>query len=107
MLMNASELEIGVADYDAAGSGAAPSAIGDIGTVYLPLTGVIDLDAERAKLKKQRGEFEGWIRGTEAKLKNERFVAKAPAQVVADAKKQLEELKQKLERVNELLSALN
>ena len=105
-LLNAAEIELSEADYDHAAGGAAPSQICRLGTVYLPLAGLIDVEAERAKLKKQQRELTGWIAGSKAKLSNERFLAKAPAQVVADAKAHLAEMEEKLARTAELLEAL-
>ena len=105
-LLNAAEIELSEADYDHAAGGAAPSQICRLGTVYLPLAGLIDVEAERAKLEKQQRELTGWIAGSKAKLSNERFLAKAPAQVVADAKAHLAEMEEKLARTAELLEAL-
>ena len=105
-LLNASELEIGLADYDSAKSGAAPSQLCRLGSIHLPLAGLIDVDAERAKLEKQKKELTGWIAGSKAKLSNERFVSKAPAQVVADAKLKLAEMEEKLARTLDLLNSL-
>ncbi len=105
-LLNAGEIELSLADYDSASGGAAPSQICKSGTVYLPLAGLIDVSAERAKLEKQAKELTGWIAGSKAKLGNERFLAKAPEQVVADAKAHLAELEEKLARTAELLEAL-
>ena len=105
-LLNAAEIELSEADYDHAAGGAAPSQICRLGTVYLPLAGLIDVEAERAKLEKQQRELTGWIAGSKAKLSNERFLAKAPVQVVADAKAHLAEMEEKLARTAELLEAL-
>ena len=105
-LLNASELEIGLADYDSAKSGAAPSQLCRLGSIHLPLAGLIDVDAERAKLEKQKKELTGWIAGSKAKLSNERFLAKAPEKVVAEARLHLAEMEEKLARTVELLNAL-
>ncbi|MBQ9776684.1 MAG: valine--tRNA ligase [Lentisphaeria bacterium] len=104
-LMNAEDIEFSLSEYDSA-NGAAPSQLCKSGTVYLPLNGLIDVAAECAKLEKQKKELTGWINGTRAKLSNERFVSKAPEQVVADARKQLAELEEKLARTEEMLNAL-
>jgi valyl-tRNA synthetase len=55
-----------------------------IGTVaaYLPLAGMIDLDAERARLEKEIAQLTADVARREAKLANESFVSKAPAAVV-------------------------
>jgi len=105
-LLNAEAIEFGLADFDSAVHGAAPSQLCSLGNIYLPLAGLIDIDAERAKLLKQQAELTGWINGSKAKLSNERFVAKAPENVVAEARAHLADLEQRLERTNELLKAL-
>ena len=106
ILMTASDIEISLDDYDVGNRGAAPSQIANAGTVYLPLKGLIDIEAELAKLNKQKKEIEGWIKGSMAKLSNEKFLNNAPEKVVSAAKGHLEELKQKLERVDELIADL-
>ena len=65
------------------------------------------IEEEKKKLNKQKEDLSKWIKSSEAKLSNERFLAKAPEQVIADAKTQLEDLRGKLARVEELLNALN
>ena len=67
----------------------------------------MDLEAEKAKLLKQQKELQGWIKGTEAKLSNPGFLAKAPAQLVENTKAQLADMLQKLERVQEALKCMN
>ncbi len=105
-LVNAEELELSLDDFDVATNGAAPSHLARFGTIYLPLSGLVDIAEERKKLEKQEKELNGWINGTRAKLSNEKFCAKAPANVIEDAKSQLAELEHKLERVKELLNSL-
>ena len=51
--------------------------------VFVPLAGMIDLGAERARLSKEIGQKEAFLRGVEGKLGNEGFVARAPADVIA------------------------
>ncbi|MFA7186142.1 MAG: class I tRNA ligase family protein, partial [Victivallales bacterium] len=106
ILLRAGNIEISLEDYDVAGRGAAPSQIANAGTIYLPLKGQIDIDEELAKLNKQKKELEGWIKGSVAKLSNEKFLNNAPEEVVSAAKGHLEDLKQKLERVESLISDL-
>ena len=104
-LLNANDVVVGIEDYDKS-KGHAPSIIGNAGTIYLPIQDLIDIDAEIAKLDKQQKELQGWIKGSKAKLSNEKFVNNAPEKVVADARVHLEELESKLARVNELMSSL-
>ena len=105
-LLNAEAIEFTLADYDPAAHGAAPSQVCSLGTVYLPLADLIDIAAEKAKLEKQKKELAGWIAGTKARLGNEKFLAKAPANVVAEAKAQLASMEEKLARTDELLESL-
>ena len=51
--------------------------------IILPLEGLIDHEAERAKQRKALADFERQIGSLEAKLRNESYVARAPAEVVA------------------------
>ena len=107
LLLNAENLEITLADFDSAKLGAAPKQLCRLGVISLPLAGLIDVAAEKAKLEKQLKDLDGWIRGTEGKLANERFVNNAPPQVVADARAKLAELQERRERTVELLRDLD
>ena len=81
--------------------------VGDGMRLYVPLADFIDLDAERARLEKQREKFSGMIRANEAKLSNPNFVDKAPADIVERVKRQQAEAREKLEAVMESLAALD
>ena len=105
-LLNAESIELSLDAFDSAAHGAAPKRVCQAGIISLPLAGLIDVAAEKAKLEKQLKELNGWIRGTEAKLANEKFLNGAPPQVVADAKSKLAELLERRERTTELLNDL-
>ncbi len=66
----------------------------DAGSLYIPLSEVIDFEKERARLTAEMKKNDGEIERLEKKLSNEGFVAKAPAQVIegerAKLKKYLE-----------------
>ncbi|MCQ2380545.1 MAG: hypothetical protein MJ025_06475, partial [Victivallaceae bacterium] len=72
----------------------------------LPLKGLIDVDAELARLDKQRADLVKWIASTRGRLSNEKFVSSAPANVVEAARKQLADLEEKLARTDELAASL-
>ena len=55
-------------------------------TLILPIADIIDLDAERARLKKQISKLDEDIQKIEAKLSNEKFVANAPEEVIEEQK---------------------
>jgi valyl-tRNA synthetase len=57
--------------------------------VLIPLAGLIDLDAEKARLAKEIGRIEGEIKKCENKLGNANFVANAPAEVVAQERQRI------------------
>jgi valyl-tRNA synthetase len=77
--------------------------------ILLPLKGLIDIEAERARLNKELENLNKCLAGYERKLSNEAFVAKAPESVVAEEKRrQAEALESKakteqaLERLKDL-----
>jgi valyl-tRNA synthetase len=54
--------------------------------VYVPLAGMVDLDAERDRLHKEIEHKEKFLNGVTRKLQNEQFVSRAPAEVVEKEK---------------------
>ncbi|MHB1058687.1 MAG: valine--tRNA ligase [Rhodanobacter sp.] len=74
-----------------AGAGEPAAAAAVVGTlrVLIPLAGLIDLGAEKARLAKEIGRIEVEIRKCEGKLGNANFVANAPAEVVAQERQRI------------------
>jgi len=68
----------------------AASAVVDGGEVFIPLEGLIDLDAERERIRKELTRVQGMVDGIEAKLANQSFVSKAPKEVVEKEREKLE-----------------
>jgi valyl-tRNA synthetase len=58
--------------------------------VSLPLKGVIDLAAEKARLDKEIAKADADIKRVDAKLGNEKFVANAPEEIVEEEKEKRE-----------------
>ena len=52
--------------------------------LFLPLQGLIDIDAEKARLEKELEKWAKEVKLVQGKLSNERFVSKAPEAVVAE-----------------------
>jgi len=75
-------------------------------TYFLPLSGVIDIVAEKARLGKSLDKLVKEIGGISGRLNNEKFMAKAPEKVVADNRKNLEQAEQKAAKIREGLSRL-
>jgi valyl-tRNA synthetase len=63
--------------------GAAQIVLADA-TAALPLAGIIDMDAERARLEREVARNEAEIAKVDARLGNEAFVAKAPPEVIEE-----------------------
>ncbi len=84
----------------------AASAVIRGGTLYLPLEGVIDLDVERSRLRKEQDRLTSLIGGAEKKLANENFVQRAKPEVVEREREKLESLKGDLEKVEVALADL-
>jgi valyl-tRNA synthetase len=74
--------------------------------VILPLAGMVDTDAERARLQKELDGCQGEIDRLSARLADEKFTSKAPAQVVEREREKLVALKTKLSTLNKRLSEL-
>ncbi|HEY4399705.1 MAG TPA: valine--tRNA ligase [Lactobacillaceae bacterium] len=78
-------------------------------TVYVPLAGLIDLDAEIARLEGEAKKFAGEVKRAQGKLGNEKFVGSAPEAVVAAEREKLADWEAKLAatqaRVAELSAA--
>ena len=74
---------------------AAMSLLGSM-RILVPMAGLIDKDAELARLEKQIAQSEGDVKRSEAKLGNERFVARAPEAVVNQERERLEQHRQTL-----------
>ncbi|MFO0745562.1 MAG: valine--tRNA ligase [Myxococcota bacterium] len=66
-------------------------AVAESCTVYVPLDGVIDLGAEVARLEKAIAKIDKDIEKVQEKLQNERFVANAKPEVVAEQRQRLAE----------------
>ena len=71
--------------------------------IILPLEGLIDHEAERAKQRKSLADTERQIAGLRAKLNNESFVARAPTEVVDQARAKLAELESQRDAIQSLL----
>jgi len=73
---------------------------------YVPLEGLIDLDAERGRLSKEIARIEGVLGGIRNKLENQNFIARAPQDVVATERDKHTHLTATLEKLRHNLAAL-
>jgi valyl-tRNA synthetase len=74
--------------------------------VFIPLEGLIDIEIERRRIEKEMERVSGLLRGIEAKLGNERFVANAPADVVEKERVKQGNFSLTLHKLRESLSFL-
>ncbi len=79
-----------------------PSKITAFGTVYLSLEGLVDRAAESKRIAGELAKLAGFIKSSEAKLANVNFVAHAPEAVVAEARRKLEENREKVRQLEKL-----
>ena len=74
--------------------------------VFVPLGDAIDVDRECARLREELDRIDGQLRSVAGKLANEKFVARAPAEVVERERGLVEELKTQIETVRANLEGL-
>lgn len=74
---------------------------------YVPFGDSIDTEAEKAKLQEELKYTKGFLASVQGKLKNEKFVAGAPAQVVETERKKEADSLSKIAILEEKLALLN
>ena len=72
----------------------------------MPLEGVIDLDVERARLRKEIDRVAAMLEGVRRKLNNESFVEKAPKDVVDREREKLDAFAHTMEKLEKNLEML-
>ena len=77
-----------------------------VGTVEVYVLGLIDPDNETRRLKKQRDELVKQATRAHAKLQNEMFLSRAPAEVVDAEKRKHAEITEQLKLIDANLTAL-
>jgi len=80
--------------------------VGRGATVFVPVGGLVDLEKERARLRKELEQVSGQVEHLSARLGNPEFLQKAPEEVVARERERLQALQERAERVQALLRML-
>ncbi len=75
--------------------------------IFVNLEGLIDIEAEKKRLEKDRAKVEGGIKGKLAKLNNEKFVSSAPAEIVQRERESLAQLQEQLKTIIAALEKLS
>ncbi len=83
-----------------------PVAANELGELYLPLAGLVDYAAERARLTKEIEKAKSEIKKVEDKLGNPSFVQKVPASVLLEHQGRLSEWQAKLRQLETSLADL-
>ena len=73
---------------------------------YLPMDDLVDKKAETARLTKELEGAKKQLATAEAKLQNEKFISKAPQNVIDGVKDNAEKLREKVRGIEEALAAL-
>jgi valyl-tRNA synthetase len=103
ILLNAEPLDVDAAFVPTKGT---PSAITPLGTIYLPLDGLIDIEAERARVGKELTKVESELEKVTAKLADENFTSKVPQKVLDEHQLRKTDWQEKLAKLREMMSAL-
>jgi valyl-tRNA synthetase len=74
--------------------------------VNVPLEGIIDIQKEKERIGGQIKELENFLKQKETRLKNKAFLDKAPEEVVEKEKASFSELKERLDKLKEIVHAL-
>jgi valyl-tRNA synthetase len=102
-LIRADALDIGTGMAKEKGSAASP--VGEY-EVIIPLSGLVDIDAEIDRLTKERERLEQEISALDGKLSNENFINKAKSEVVEKARSRRELMAIELSKVRESLNIM-
>jgi valyl-tRNA synthetase len=103
LLLNAETLEVN-AEFNAPKG--TPTVRSKLGELYLPLEGLIDVGAEKARLQKEIEKIAGEVAKAEQKLANPNFSQKAPPQVLAEHHNRLAEWREKLDKTRAAIERL-
>ncbi|HRT57784.1 MAG TPA: class I tRNA ligase family protein, partial [Candidatus Paceibacterota bacterium] len=103
ILLNAESLKV-QADYQP--SKGTPVVHSKLGELYLPMEGLVDVGAERARLNRELQKIEAEIAKAEQRLANPAFAQKAPPHVLQEHRQRLAEWQAKHDQVKAALDRL-
>ena len=99
-----------VSELDVAETHAKPpasaAAVAGGAEIFIPLEGVIDLDAEAARLEKEKARVEKELEKTARNLSNENFINRAPESIVQKERARREELEGTLQTLTKNIEML-
>ena len=74
--------------------------------VFMPLAELVDIQEELKRIAKEKEKALGHLKGIEAKLNNEAFTAKAPANIVQNQRDQAEKLRALIAQLDQSAAAM-
>ncbi len=104
ILLNAEPLDVDAAFSPTKGT---PSALTPLGTIFLPLEGLIDVEAERARIGKELAKADSELDKVRAKLADDHFTAKVPPKVLDEHRQREAEWQEKRTKLEEMLRAMS
>jgi valyl-tRNA synthetase len=102
-LASASEVTVG-ADFQIEG---AMQVVTNDARIFIPMEDLIDKEKELERLNREKTACEKDIAMLSGKLKNEKFVSKAPAEIVEKEREKLARAEEKLSKIMESMKALS
>jgi valyl-tRNA synthetase len=103
ILLNAEPLDVDGTFVPTKGT---PSALTPLGTIFLPLDGLIDVEAERARVSKEIAKVESELEKVTAKLADTNFTSKVPQKVLDEHQQRKTDWEEKLAKLRVMLDAL-
>lgn len=89
-----------------ADAGAMVSAVTHEARMFMPMSDLVDMEKEKARMEKELGKNKAELEKLETKLQNPGFTNKAPANVVAAEQERAEKLKSLIAKLEEQLSSM-
>ncbi len=103
ILLNAEPLDVDAAYAAPKGT---PTALTPLGELFLPLEGLIDVEAERIRLTKELTKAESELEKVRAKLADEKFISKVPAKVLDEHRQREADWSAQQAKLKTMLEAL-
>ena len=103
ILLNADPLDV-LPDYDAPKG--TPTALTPLGPLFLPLEGLVDVTAERERLRKETAKVDDELAKVRAKLANPNFAGKVPPAVLEEHRQREAAWAEKLTQLQRMSDAL-
>jgi valyl-tRNA synthetase len=83
-----------------------PTALTPLGELYLPLEGLVDLEAERQRVGKEIAKTEAELVTVQKKLGNQNFVTNAPDAIVAEHRQREKDFAERLAQLERIRDSL-